>query len=43
MLGKDELSDEEIEKMILISYELVLAKFAKKKQEEIKNSVIESD
>lgn len=43
MLGKDELSDEEIEKMILISYKLVLAKFAKKKQEEIKNSVIESD
>ncbi|MBO0460245.1 MmcQ/YjbR family DNA-binding protein [Enterococcus sp. DIV1298c] len=43
MLAKDELSDEEIEKMILISYELVLAKFSKKQQEEIKHSVIEED
>ncbi|EGW2153588.1 MmcQ/YjbR family DNA-binding protein [Enterococcus faecium] len=37
LLAKEEVSDEEIQKMILISYELVLATFSKKKQEEIKN------
>lgn len=37
LLAKEEVSDEEIQKMILISYELVLATFSKKKQEKIKN------